>query len=133
MLIIKWACDTSFPLTLCFKFLLQACASAEEFMQHLPQFDNEMARARQEAEDAGDVSISRDFCLFLFTFQQNSFDCQIIKSQIHRNLCGCVNKEYNTLFSYIYVNIHANKLNSFSRCYRKSNPFPWVTNGYEAL
>jgi len=40
--------------------LLQASASAEEFMQQLPQFDNEMARARQEAEDAGDVSISRD-------------------------------------------------------------------------
>ncbi|KAG5233109.1 aspartate kinase family protein [Salix suchowensis] len=34
---------------------LRACASAEEFMQQLPQFDNEMARARQEAEDAGDV------------------------------------------------------------------------------
>ncbi|KAL9379690.1 hypothetical protein Peur_028172 [Populus x canadensis] len=34
---------------------LRASASAEEFMQQLPQFDNEMARARQEAEDAGDV------------------------------------------------------------------------------
>ncbi|CAK7328840.1 unnamed protein product [Dovyalis caffra] len=34
---------------------LRAVASAEEFMQQLPQFDNEMARARQEAEDAGDV------------------------------------------------------------------------------
>ncbi|KAL3574140.1 hypothetical protein D5086_024753, partial [Populus alba] len=34
---------------------LRASASAEEFMEQLPQYDNEMARARQEAEDAGDV------------------------------------------------------------------------------
>ncbi|KAJ6744685.1 hypothetical protein OIU79_030916 [Salix purpurea] len=34
---------------------LRAIASAEEFMQQLPKFDNEMARVRQEAEDAGDV------------------------------------------------------------------------------
>jgi len=38
--------------------LLQASASVEEYMQRLPQFDSEMARGRQEAEDAGDVSIS---------------------------------------------------------------------------
>ena len=37
-------------------FLLQACASAEEFMKQLPQFDKELAKQRQEAEDAGEVS-----------------------------------------------------------------------------
>ncbi|KAJ6348744.1 hypothetical protein OIU77_006340 [Salix suchowensis] len=36
---------------------LRAIASAEEFMQQLPKFDNEMARVRQEAEDAGDVNV----------------------------------------------------------------------------
>ena len=30
---------------------LRASASAEEYMQQLPQFDSEMARERQEAED----------------------------------------------------------------------------------
>lgn len=34
---------------------LRASASVEEYMQRLPQFDSEMARERQEAEDAGDV------------------------------------------------------------------------------
>lgn len=34
---------------------LRANASVEEYMQRLPQFDSEMARERQEAEDAGDV------------------------------------------------------------------------------
>ncbi|KAL3571663.1 hypothetical protein D5086_025567 [Populus alba] len=33
----------------------RASASAEEHMQQLPQFDSEMARERQEAEDVGDV------------------------------------------------------------------------------
>ncbi|KAG6738721.1 hypothetical protein POTOM_058343 [Populus tomentosa] len=35
---------------------LRASASVEEYMQRLPQFDSEMARERQEAEDAGDVN-----------------------------------------------------------------------------
>ncbi|CAN6974954.1 hypothetical protein IGI04_036453 [Brassica rapa subsp. trilocularis] len=34
---------------------LQACASAEEFMQKLPQFDEELSKQRQEAEAAGEV------------------------------------------------------------------------------
>ncbi|KAJ4713813.1 Aspartokinase-homoserine dehydrogenase [Melia azedarach] len=34
---------------------LKACASAEEFMQRLPQFDQELAKQKQEAEDAGQV------------------------------------------------------------------------------
>ncbi|XP_011036271.1 PREDICTED: bifunctional aspartokinase/homoserine dehydrogenase 2, chloroplastic-like [Populus euphratica] len=34
---------------------LRASTSVEEYMQRLPQFDSEMARERQEAEDAGDV------------------------------------------------------------------------------
>lgn len=34
---------------------LKACASAEEFMKQLPQFDEELAKQRQEAEDAGEV------------------------------------------------------------------------------
>ncbi|XP_024044172.1 bifunctional aspartokinase/homoserine dehydrogenase 1, chloroplastic [Citrus clementina] len=34
---------------------LKACASAEEFMKQLPQFDKELAKQRQEAEDAGEV------------------------------------------------------------------------------
>ncbi|KAJ6872293.1 hypothetical protein NC651_031407 [Populus alba x Populus x berolinensis] len=33
----------------------RASASVEEYMQQLPQFDSEMARERQEAEDVGDV------------------------------------------------------------------------------
>ncbi|GAY58015.1 hypothetical protein CUMW_183840 [Citrus unshiu] len=33
----------------------KACASAEEFMKQLPQFDKELAKQRQEAEDAGEV------------------------------------------------------------------------------
>ncbi|CAA7061285.1 unnamed protein product [Microthlaspi erraticum] len=34
---------------------LQACASAEEFMEKLPQFDEELSKQRQEAEAAGEV------------------------------------------------------------------------------
>ncbi|KAF8104171.1 hypothetical protein N665_0177s0027 [Sinapis alba] len=34
---------------------LQACASADEFMQKLPQFDEELSKQRQEAEAAGEV------------------------------------------------------------------------------
>ncbi|CAH2034693.1 unnamed protein product [Thlaspi arvense] len=34
---------------------LQACASAEEFMQKLPQFDEELSKQRQEAEASGEV------------------------------------------------------------------------------
>ncbi|XP_016472119.1 bifunctional aspartokinase/homoserine dehydrogenase, chloroplastic [Nicotiana tabacum] len=34
---------------------LRDCASAEEFMQQLPQFDQQLAKQRQEAEDAGEV------------------------------------------------------------------------------
>ncbi|KAF5727079.1 bifunctional aspartokinase/homoserine dehydrogenase 1 chloroplastic-like [Tripterygium wilfordii] len=34
---------------------LQASASAEEFMKQLPQFDKDMSKQRQEAEDAGEV------------------------------------------------------------------------------
>lgn len=40
--------------------ILQASASAEEFMKQLPQFDQDMAKERQNAEDSGDVSIC--FC-----------------------------------------------------------------------
>ncbi|KAJ0087587.1 hypothetical protein Patl1_07718 [Pistacia atlantica] len=35
---------------------LRACASAEEFIKQLLQFDQELAKERQEAEDAGEVS-----------------------------------------------------------------------------
>lgn len=41
-----------------FNDYIQASASAEEFMQKLPQFDHELATKRQIAEDAGEVSIS---------------------------------------------------------------------------
>ncbi|XP_044511708.1 bifunctional aspartokinase/homoserine dehydrogenase 1, chloroplastic-like [Mangifera indica] len=34
---------------------LRACASAEEFMKQLPQYDQELANERKEAEDAGEV------------------------------------------------------------------------------
>uniref|UniRef100_A0A2C9U2Q5 Homoserine dehydrogenase n=1 Tax=Manihot esculenta TaxID=3983 RepID=A0A2C9U2Q5_MANES len=34
---------------------LRASASAEEFMKQLPQFDQDLAKERKEAEDAGDV------------------------------------------------------------------------------
>ncbi|CAE5958965.1 unnamed protein product [Arabidopsis arenosa] len=34
---------------------LQACASAEEFMEKLPQFDEELSKQREEAEAAGEV------------------------------------------------------------------------------
>lgn len=34
---------------------LRACASADEFMQKLPQFDKDLAKERQEAEEAGEV------------------------------------------------------------------------------
>ncbi|XP_057993858.1 bifunctional aspartokinase/homoserine dehydrogenase 1, chloroplastic isoform X1 [Hevea brasiliensis] len=34
---------------------LRASASAEEFIEQLPQFDQDMAKERQEAEDSGDV------------------------------------------------------------------------------
>lgn len=37
--------------------LLQASASAEEFLQQLPQYDQDMTNNRQVAEDAGEVSI----------------------------------------------------------------------------
>ena len=36
----------------------QASASAEEFMQKLPQFDPDMTKERQAAADAEEVSIS---------------------------------------------------------------------------
>lgn len=39
------------------KLLLQAAASADEFMQQLPQFDQELTNKLQEAEDAGEVSL----------------------------------------------------------------------------
>lgn len=35
----------------------QASASAEEFMQQLPQYDQDWSKKRQEAEDSGEVSI----------------------------------------------------------------------------
>ncbi len=41
--------------------LLQASASAEEFMQQLPHFDQEMSKKLQDAEDAGEVSIFRHY------------------------------------------------------------------------
>lgn len=34
----------------------QDSASAEEFMQKLPQFDHDLTKKRQIAEDAGEVS-----------------------------------------------------------------------------
>ncbi|KAG9158259.1 hypothetical protein Leryth_000398 [Lithospermum erythrorhizon] len=34
---------------------LRTCSSAEEFLEKLPQFDQDMARTKQEAEDAGEV------------------------------------------------------------------------------
>ncbi|KAG9158968.1 hypothetical protein Leryth_013345 [Lithospermum erythrorhizon] len=34
---------------------LRTCSSAEEFLEKLPQFDEDMARRKQEAEDAGEV------------------------------------------------------------------------------
>lgn len=37
--------------------MLQVSASAEEFMQQLPKYDADMAKKRQDAEAAGDVSI----------------------------------------------------------------------------
>lgn len=39
--------------------LPQATASAEEFMQQLPQYDEDLAKQLQEAEKAGEVSISK--------------------------------------------------------------------------
>jgi hypothetical protein len=51
-------CKSS-PLTIEFWMrCFQDSASAEEFMQKLPQFDQEMSKKRQTAEDAGGVSIS---------------------------------------------------------------------------
>ncbi|KAK1554630.1 hypothetical protein Q3G72_014931 [Acer saccharum] len=40
-----------------FSFLdsIEACASAGEFMEKLPQFDRDLAKERQQAEDAGEV------------------------------------------------------------------------------
>lgn len=38
--------------------LFQASGSAEEFMLQLPRYDQNMAERRQEAEAAGEVSIS---------------------------------------------------------------------------
>lgn len=39
--------------------ILQASASPEEFMQQLPQYDADLTRKRQEAENAGEVSICK--------------------------------------------------------------------------
>lgn len=46
-------------------WLMQATASAEEFMKKLPQFDKDLARERQDAEESGEVSIS-SFLLLLY-------------------------------------------------------------------
>lgn len=48
----KYTFDMDIPM-----ILLQASASAEEFLQQLPQYDQDMTNNRQVAEDAGEVSI----------------------------------------------------------------------------
>ena len=45
---------------------MQATASAEDFMKQLPQFDKDLARERQDAEESGDVSIR--FCFLLLRY-----------------------------------------------------------------
>lgn len=35
---------------------MQACASAQEFMQELPKFDQEFTKKQEDAENAGEVS-----------------------------------------------------------------------------
>lgn len=42
----------------CYDDLLQAAATADEFMQQLPQYDKDLAKQLQDAEDAGEVSNS---------------------------------------------------------------------------
>lgn len=43
---------------------VQACASAQEFMQRLPEFDQMFAKKLEEAENAGEVSNSLRQFLF---------------------------------------------------------------------
>lgn len=40
----------------CFDDSVQACASAQEFMQELPKFDQEFTKKQEDAENAGEVS-----------------------------------------------------------------------------
>lgn len=47
----------------CFDDFIQACASAQEFMQQLPKFDPEFAKKQEDADNAGEVSNSRQFIL----------------------------------------------------------------------
>lgn len=51
----------------------QASASAEEFMQQLPQYDQDWSKKRQEAEDSGEVSIPLNNYLLVMKIKKKSF------------------------------------------------------------
>jgi len=42
----------------CFDESVQVCASAQEFMQDLPKFDQDFTKKQKDAENAGEVSIN---------------------------------------------------------------------------
>jgi len=47
-----------FVLQACFDESVQGCASAQEFMQELPKFDQDFTKKQEDAEKAGEVSIN---------------------------------------------------------------------------
>ena len=52
---------------------VQAVTSPEEFLQQLPQFDQDLAKRRQEAEDSGEVSIFLK-CILCVNQEAEEFD-----------------------------------------------------------
>lgn len=59
-----YLCGGFVSLTSCSDYLFQGCASAEEYLEQLPQYDHYMSKKRQDAEDQGEVSFLRHyFCI----------------------------------------------------------------------